>query len=198
MDATTSEFLKWAVGGVISAVGGPAAVVRLFRRSRAKAIERKQVDTIRADNEVFKSEVRRGLQDIKDVKKGIQRLDAHLRAHANLDPRPMFFACDEGHVTFVNREFTRVLGWTTEDMRDAGIVNAFHGDDQRRVATEWAHAVKDQRMFMTRARLQHANGLHLTTEHARVEALVMRCTDGSVFGWQGILHLEVDSKGAVA
>lgn len=194
MNPETIDFVKWAIGGAATAVGGSGAVIAGIRKGgvllQRHLDSKKEVATIRADNEVFKSEVRQGLADIKHVKTVIQRLDAHLRAQANLDPRPIFFVCDKGDVTFVNREFTRLLGWTTDDMRDSGIVNAFHADDQRRVATEWEHAVKDHRMFMTRARLQHASGRQLPFDYARVEALVMRCTDGTVYGWQGILHLD--------
>lgn len=186
------EFWKWALMGLATAVGGSKGAIALARKGAAyiktrSALKKERADVWK-DNELFKTEVRKGLEDLNYVKTGIQRLDANIRAQAHLDPRPIFFTCDQGQITFINRQFTRHLGWTIDDMRNRGIVNAFHPDDQRRVSTEWEHAKRDRRDLKTKARLQHANGSDLGV--ARVEALVMRCTDESVFGWHGMLLIE--------
>ncbi len=186
-------FWKWLIGGAVAAAGGGTGVVKSVRAGahwlQRRVETKKRVAVIRNDNEAFKSEVRAGL---KVLQQGIQRLDATLRAQANLDPRPMFFALPNGKVNFVNREFTRLLGWTIEDMQDEGIVNAFHGSDRRRVEAEWGDAVRARRNFITGVQLQHADPQHGMPRPARLEALVMRCADGSIYGWQGIVHVEPD------
>lgn len=163
------ETIRDIVIGCVAAVGGPAAVIKGLR---AMTQHRGAV-----------------LTRLDEIQTSIKRIDANLRAQAHTDPRPMIFTTEHGHANFINRSFSRRLGWTPEQMLGMGWVNAIAFEDRTKVVDEWTLGVRDKRDFgVPNVRLVHRDVAAVLV--GRLEGQRMTCNDGTGFGWQCILHIE--------
>lgn len=185
------SIVQWAVGAAVSALGGSAGAVKLFRqfverRARAKD-EEKRVKLIREDNEVFKREMR---ESSAKLETGVQRINADIRAMNALDDRPMMQTCDEGKVQWINPAFTREFGWTLEDMKGAGwINNAIEKSEQHDIREQWRSAVESgDVLHIPSATVMHKTGAPVGK--ANIEAQPKKCVDEAKFGWQFVLRLQ--------
>jgi PAS domain S-box-containing protein len=168
-------FWAGAIASVIAALGGARGIVTLWRRFFAA---RERVTAIRADNEAFKSDVRKGLTSLDARVQGIEhqlgpnggksygakldrvhdmtrRIDARVSATTNVISTPIFEANAEGEVTWVNRRMELMTGYSRAELLGKGWLAAIHPDDRGRVNKEWHAAVDDKRIFESDFRLRH-------------------------------------------
>lgn len=189
--------VSWVAGvglAALSAVGGWKGIGTIVRKTVAT---RSHVRAVRADNELFKAEVRDGL---KTLTHHVQRIDAELRAQVQADARPIMQACDEGQVMFVNAAFTREFGWTLDQMRGRGwLTNAIGGMDQKRIREQWTAAVDNGDYLQTAASVMHRDGRLMGM--VGIECHPKKCTEdtkaddvrGTKFGWQIVLLVKTDA-----
>jgi PAS domain S-box-containing protein len=110
--------------------------------------------------------------------------DAFLRAQLNIHDVALFRTNTKGELTMINRQYQRITGYSFDEVRGGGYINAVAPSDRSRVAHLWDHAVKEGREFHEDITFERPNG-----EQWTAHANIYREQDarGKICGYLGVI-----------
>jgi PAS domain S-box-containing protein len=113
-----------------------------------------------------------------------RRSENNFRAMVDIAPLGLFHTNAHGDVTYINREWCRLSGMTSEAAMGKGWVKAIHPDDREKVSLNWDQAVKTGKLFENEVRYMDSSGV---ATWCFVRAVPQLDASGSVIGYVGAL-----------
>ena len=132
--------------------------------------------------------------DITARKKNEEALvasEARYRILADLNPQAIWMGAPDGSITYANQGFLDYIGLTIETLGGLGWLNAFHPDDQQRVAEAWSHSVATGADYDIEARLIRARDGHARWWWLRAQPV--REDSGAIINWLGVA-IDIDDR----
>jgi PAS domain S-box-containing protein len=129
----------------------------------------------------------KSLRDAIDrIEDTVRRSEARQSAIGHAFSRPLFETNAKGLYVHVNHAYEELTGFSLDELLGNGWFSAVYIEDRRHIATEWAHAVKDQRLF--RADFRLLTGAGSSSKQVYMEATPMRdIVEKETIGWFGTI-----------
>jgi PAS domain S-box-containing protein len=125
-----------------------------------------------------------GGESIKDILIRVEEkqisLDAFLHAQLNIHNVAIVRTDLDGLLTTVNRQYTRLTGYTPAEVKGTGWTNAIHPEDRERIKKVWTETVQSNRELSEDIRFMRPDGSCFSA-HANAYREV-DCT-GKTRGW---------------
>lgn len=136
--------------------------------------------------------------DITDRKKIEETLRASEQRYQTLtstSPVGIFRTDLEGNCTYVNKRWEDITGYTFEEAKGPGWLNAIHPEDRSRATEEWRRAVEKNLLYKIEVRYQQPDG---TTIWGLSQATPERNENREVIGYIGTVTNITERKRAEA
>jgi PAS domain S-box-containing protein len=122
--------------------------------------------------------------DRLQAEKSLRESEERYRDLAEMSPGGIFKTDPQGSCLYVNEQWRRISGLTTEDALGDGWGKAIHPDDRERIAKEWADFVQTGGVFESEYRFLSPDG-HMSWVFG--QAATNRDGQGNVIGYIGWL-----------
>lgn len=205
MDVIAIEYIV----AILSAMIGFFAVTKPVRKgvkwAWAKTLGRRGAQLDRIESELTPN----GGTSMKDAINRIEErqmgFEAFQTAHLNTQDVAILRTDIKGKVYMINRQYQRMTGYSIDEVRGDGWINAIDPNNRDKVAEDWHHAVESCRELSEDILFRHVNGESFWA-HANVYKEVD--SKGTHRGYLGVIvpirnedevcpHLEVCRLGAV-
>jgi PAS domain S-box-containing protein len=165
--------------------------INLWKRSfgRTYALLEEHIRSEEDSLEEIKKELKpNGGQSLRDAVDGIvnrlNEVDALARAQLNIQKIAICRTDSQGHLIQINKYYARLTGWTFEEVKGEGWVNAIAPVDRRRVQEDWEAAVEEGREYHDDIHFIRPDGKEFLT-HVNVYRELDR--EGKIRGWLAII-----------
>jgi len=98
---------------------------------------------------------------------------------------PIFEAGPDGHLTYINPAFSRLIGMQHTDALGEGWFEAIHADDRSRVFASWGSSVDGHHHFGSLFRIRNATTGHVF--EVRAAGAPLYGANSDIVGWVGTL-----------
>lgn len=111
-------------------------------------------------------------------------MEQRLHIFMEFAPVGIFYTDMYGAWSFMNKKGIEMTGLTAEDATGKGWIKAVHSDDRRKIIAQWHETFKNNQIFKSKLRFQHADG---TIVWVFAEIIAELGAKGEIRGYLGIL-----------
>jgi PAS domain S-box-containing protein len=166
------------------------ALLKLYSETLIRKLEEKMLQL-----EQTNQALERDIAERKLVEEALRKSEAEFRLLTEAMPQIVWIAGPDGLHRHFNRRWTEYTGMSLEDSLGHGWLDAFHPEDQSRVAAAWQAAVTSGRDYVIEYRLGRQDG---TWRWMLGRAVPVRDDSGAIHQWFGTSTDIHDLKGAQA